>query len=96
MVRPFFKWMVSADAAAAASTNQIIAKLVTRDPIEAHSSNGGPAHLRDESTKEPFQIRRGAGGLHRFFSVCRRLRRAIPAGIDTPAWTSGSALSATE
>src|ERR1700761_155647 len=57
MVRPFFKWIVSANAAPA-NTAQIvtIAKIVTRRGIEAHSSNSGDTHLRDESTGETIQI----------------------------------------
>src|ERR1700730_17027485 len=50
MVRPFFRWMVSALAHAAPSSMDAITRIVTHALIEAHSNNGGPTHPCDEST----------------------------------------------
>src|SRR6202051_347588 len=52
MVRPFFKWMVSADACVEASViqMQLAAKVVTQSRIEAHSSNSEGLYPRNEST----------------------------------------------
>src|ERR1700730_15135330 len=52
MVRPFFRWMVSAVAQMAPSSIDTIKRIVTRALIEAHSTNGGPTHPRDESTNK--------------------------------------------
>src|SRR5579862_7437729 len=43
MVLPFFKWMVSADAAQA-KISQVVIRIVTRGLIRAHSSNSKGAH----------------------------------------------------
>src|ERR1700730_13933536 len=50
MVRPFFRWMVSALAQVAPSSIAAIKRIVTRALIEAHSTNGGLTDPCDEST----------------------------------------------
>src|SRR5579859_5062051 len=50
MVRPFFRWMVSARAPRAGARQST--RKVTRGRIQAHSSNRGASNLRDEGTKE--------------------------------------------
>src|SRR5271167_256791 len=44
MERPFFKWIVSADAAPEANISIIASRIVTRSRIEAHSSNCRASH----------------------------------------------------
>src|SRR5664279_3276361 len=43
MLRPFFRWMVSAHALPRAKATAI-KRMVTRSRIQAHSSNGGEVH----------------------------------------------------
>src|ERR1700680_4314813 len=67
MVRPFFRWMVSALAQVAPSSIDTIKRIVTRALIEAHSINGGLAHPCDESTNNnaPWNYARDLpGNLH--------------------------------
>lgn len=72
------------------------AEVVTRRPIEAHSSNGGHTSLRDESTKRGAQTWLGAGRLPVGLTMPDGVQRPSAAGADTQAGTSGVALSAIE
>src|ERR1700722_14241677 len=59
MVRPFFKWMVSANVTVAKpiQTKKIaIKRIVTRCRIQAHSSNERTPHSRDEGTTEAAEL----------------------------------------
>src|SRR5208283_2027096 len=95
MVRPFFRWMVSALAAAQTSSIHvhIVARLVTRNDIEAHSSNRRRGPLRDESVDSIPQIPDGAGLMPRDFGISTRMSCGLG---GASARTRGVALSAIE
>src|ERR1039458_5983666 len=99
MVRPFFKWIVSANAAAEASIIHIASRVVTRSRIEAHSSNSERTYLRNESTGKPEQIRPCAGRMQGVLVSPAGLGRARDSRSDIscpPARTGGVPLRSTE
>src|SRR5580704_17057847 len=101
MVRPFFKWIVSADAATEASMSILANRVVTRSRIEAHSSNSEGTHPRHESTANPMQGGHDAGRMPGILAVSGVLECAGSSGADrscarAPAWTGGVPLSATQ
>src|SRR5580704_392905 len=97
MTRPFFKWIVSADAAEA-NTIPInnVAQVVTRSPIEAHSSNSGRAHLRDESIGRTGQTQLWAGYLPGNVSLDACLRCSDTLATNSQVRSSRIPLSAIE
>jgi hypothetical protein len=61
----------------------INAEVVTRRPIEAHSSNGGHTSLRDESTKRAAQTWLGADHLSVGLTMPDGVQRPSTHGADT-------------
>src|SRR5260370_41112034 len=94
MVRPFFKWIVSADAAPEASASIIADRVVTRSCIEAHSSNDASAHPRDQSTGNATQVERDSGGVRCDSAI--RTAGLLAGNPCAPTRAGGASVSATQ
>src|SRR5437667_12128940 len=83
MVRPFFKWMVSADASAKARVNPS-ERIMTRNRIQAHSSNRG----KTTHVTKVLLVGRGL----RFAAALWLAMSALPAAGQNPSHKPAEAL----
>src|ERR1017187_9205246 len=90
MVRPFFKWMVSAHVPAGARA-ATIKRMVTRSRIQAHSSNCGTVHPRDEGTTRDARLADQGGYLADGWGCADNVRSEC----ESAGQACGGALSAT-